>query len=54
LRLCSPSPASSALRILDPAFVERIVQDDILLWWRSPLPAVLAPVEARQAPIINP
>jgi hypothetical protein len=38
----------------DPAFVERIVQDDILLWWRSLLPAVLAPVQARQAPTINP
>ena len=42
----------------DPAFVERMVQDGILLWSPGPLPAVLAavlaPVEARQAPTINP
>jgi hypothetical protein len=38
----------------DPAFVERITQDSILLWSRGPLPAVLAPMEARQVPTINP
>lgn len=42
-------PVPSDLRGWDPAFVENVARDGVLLWARQPLPPRLAPVAARTA-----